>query len=91
MTVLGRVIKGQIQLPQPLNLPDGTVVEVDVPSSSDAEMLAASRRFWVGDSLAEIFARQNVKPVSKLQDLAGDWPADESVDGFVAQVRKGRW
>jgi hypothetical protein len=41
--------------------------------------------------LEELAAQQNVKPVTRFEDLLGDfWPADEDVDDFIAAVRQWR-
>lgn len=47
--------------------------------------------FWQGATLAELARMQNVQPVQQLEDLWGDfWPEDESIDDFVATIRRWR-
>ncbi len=41
--------------------------------------------------LQQLMAEQGVKPVERLEDLLGDfWPEDESIDDFIAAVRRWR-
>ena len=41
--------------------------------------------------LLRLAERQGVKPVTNIDDLAGDfWPEDESIDDFIATVRRWR-
>ena len=80
--MIGKIIDGQITLSQPVNLPDGTEVQVEVhPAPSD---------FWANLSAEELAQRQGVLPIRSLDDLAGDWPAEDSVDEFLDLVRKVR-
>ncbi len=47
--------------------------------------------FWQGMTLAELAEQQTVQPVQQLDDLWGDfWPDDESIDDFVATIRRWR-
>lgn len=55
--------------------------------------LAAQHRkseFWKNKTIEELAAEQKVKPVQNLNELAGDWPDEDSVDEFLAFVRKVR-
>jgi len=45
---------------------------------------------WENKSAEQLLREQQVKPVSKMTDLAGDWPAEDSLDEFLDRVRKGR-
>lgn len=46
--------------------------------------------FWENLSADELARRQGVGPVSDLEALAGDWPADDSIDEFLDFVREVR-
>jgi hypothetical protein len=46
--------------------------------------------FWDNLTLDEIARRQGVQAVTDLDALAIDWPADESVDDFLAAIRELR-
>jgi hypothetical protein len=47
--------------------------------------------FWQHKSLEELAAEQGVRPVEDLGALRADfWPADESADAVMAQVRRWR-
>jgi hypothetical protein len=45
---------------------------------------------WENKSAEQLLREQQVKPISKISDLAGDWPTDDSLDEFLEGVRKGR-
>ena len=62
--------------------PDGTPVRIEV-SRVDAA-------YWECKSAEQLAREQGVAPASGAADLAGDWPADESVDDFLALIRLGR-
>jgi hypothetical protein len=82
MTVTGKINHGRIELSQPVGLPDGTEVQVDVRliGSDFSQNLSAD----------ELARRQQVQPVKSLDDLAGDWPAEDSLDEFLDSIRKAR-
>lgn len=82
MRLTGRLEHGQILLAAPLDLPDGTSVEV--------ELRLVSPEFWRGVPLAEVASRQHVLLPPTLADLAGEWPEDDSIDEFLATVHEGR-
>jgi hypothetical protein len=82
MTVTGTVENGQIILAAPLDLPNGTSVEV--------ELRLISAEFWKGVPLDELAKRQGILAPPALADLAGDWPEEDSIDEFLASVREGR-
>ncbi len=46
--------------------------------------------FWDNLSIEDLALRQGVQPIQSLDDLACDWPEDESVDEFLAMVREVR-
>jgi len=54
--------------------------------------IAQDTSFWDDPpSIEELAARQGVKPCRRIEDLRGDcWPEDESVDEFIAAVRRWR-
>jgi hypothetical protein len=82
MTVMGKIEHGRIVLAIPLDLPDGTKVEVDLhPLPGE---------FWSSTSLDDLAREQKVVKAGSSSDLAGDWPEDDSMDEFLASVREGR-
>ena len=81
MTLIGTIERGRIVLRDPLDLPDGTSVAVDL------RPLPAS--FWEDRSLDQLAAEQAVTSRSPA-DLAGDWPETDSIDDFLATVHQGR-
>jgi hypothetical protein len=82
MTYHGRIKNGVAVLDTPVTLPDGTRVRVEVePASSE---------FWSGKTVEELAREQGVQPIDNLADLAIDWPAEESLDEFLALVREVR-
>ncbi len=46
--------------------------------------------FWSGPSLEELARMQNVRPVERLEDLVGGWPAEELRDGFEEELARWR-
>ena len=82
MTVTGTVKHGQIELSEPVNLPDGTEVQV--------ELTPVESSFWANLPAEELARRQNPRPIQSLDDLAGDWPPEDSIDEFLALIREVR-
>jgi hypothetical protein len=82
MTMTGRISRGNIELSEPVKLPEGTEVRVEVtPIDSD---------FWKGKSVEELATEQGVGPIGRLEDLAIDWPEEDSVEEFLALIREVR-
>lgn len=82
MTYRGQIKNGVAVLDSPVALPDGTRVRVEVET--------AQSEFKMGKSVEELAREQGVKPVSDLSKLTIAWPADESLDDFLALVREVR-
>jgi hypothetical protein len=83
MSYQGHVEHGMVVLDQPLPLPDGTPVRVEVIAPAPAD-------FWQTCSLHEMAQRQGVSVPASLEDLFGGWPADELNDDFEAAFRVWR-
>ncbi|MGD0090036.1 MAG: hypothetical protein ABSE73_08955 [Planctomycetota bacterium] len=49
-----------------------------------------SGAFWQGYSLEQLANIQQVQPHSSLDELAGDWPAEDSLELFLATVQEAR-
>jgi len=81
MTYRGHIRNGVAVPDEPADLPEGTPVVIQ-PVESFA--------FEDNLSIAQLLERQRVRPVTQLADLAGDWPADDSLDEFLSAVREGR-
>ena len=82
MTYRGHIENGVALLDARIDLPDGTPVRVEVePIDAD---------FWRNSSAQELACQQGVKPCINPGDLAGDWPAEESLDDFLALIRRSR-
>ena len=82
MTYRGHIKNGVAVLDERVNLPDGTPVQIEV------ERIDAG--FWRNQSVKELARAQGVEPCADPRDLAGDWPEDESVDDFLALIRRSR-
>jgi predicted DNA-binding antitoxin AbrB/MazE fold protein len=82
VTYRGQIKNGVAVLDSPVALPDGTRVRVEVET--------AQSEFKMGKSVEELAREQGVKPVSDLSKLTIAWPADESLDDFLALVREVR-
>jgi hypothetical protein len=82
MTYHGHIKNGVAVLDERVNLPDGTPLRVEV------ERIDAN--FWRNKSAEDLARAQGVKPCFDPGDLAGDWREDESIDDFLAMIRRGR-
>jgi hypothetical protein len=70
---------GVAVLDEPVNLPDGTPVLVDVGGD-----------FWRGKSIDELMREQGIHGPPNLSHFAGAWPQDESLDEFLEFIREAR-
>ena len=69
--------------------PNGNGVPTDTNDNGSpmTDSLARSPR----EMIAELAAKQGVKPVTDISELRGDfWDPDESVDTFIATIRQWR-
>ena len=82
MTYRAHIKNGVAVLDDAVRLPDGTQVRVEV-DRVDSD-------FWRNKSAEELAKEQGVKPIKNLDELAGDWPQEDSVDEFMELVRKAR-
>jgi hypothetical protein len=82
MTYRGHIKNGVAVLDQPIQLPDGTPVHVQVER--------ADSDFWKQRTALELAVDQRVQPIGSADDLAGDWPDDDSIDDFLAFIRQAR-
>jgi hypothetical protein len=82
MSYRGHIKNGVAVLDPPADLPDGTPVRIEV-ERLDSE-------FWRNKSVRELADEQGVRLPESLDDLAGDWPAEDSIDEFLALVREVR-
>ena len=46
--------------------------------------------FWTGPTLEELARMQNVRPVERLEDTVGGWPAEELQDGLEEELARWR-
>lgn len=69
-------------LDEPISLPDGTRVriEVDLPEGDSSR----------NKTVEELAAEQGVKPLDRIEELAIDWPKEDSIDDFLTLVREVR-
>jgi hypothetical protein len=82
MAYRGHIKDGVAIFDEPIQLPDGTPVRVEVePLDAD---------FWQGRSLDQLVREQGVTPCLDPADLAGAWPEEESLDEFLAFLREVR-
>jgi hypothetical protein len=82
MTYRGYMKDGVVVLDAPVAIPDGTPVRVDID--------AAVSDFWKETDIAALAREQRVQPAMRIDDLAGDWPPEDSVDEFLALIREVR-
>jgi hypothetical protein len=82
MTYRGHIRNGVAIIDAAVTLPEGTPVRIEVEQSlSD---------FWDNKSAAELAREQGISPIRTAEDLAGEWPDDDSVDDFLSLVREAR-
>ena len=82
MTYRGHIRNGVAVLDNRVNLPDGTPVRVEV-ERIDVD-------FRRNKSVSELAREQGIKSCIDPADLAGDWREDESIDDFLALIRRSR-
>jgi hypothetical protein len=82
MTYRGHVKNGVVVFDNGAPLPDGTQVQITV-ELRDSD-------FWKGKSVEELAREQGVTPIQSLDELAGSWPEEDSVDDFLALIREVR-
>ena len=82
MTYSGHIKNGVAVINDPVTLPDGTLVRVEVePNESD---------FRHGKPVDALAREQGVEPLSAIGDLTIDWPQEDSVDDLLALVQEAR-
>jgi hypothetical protein len=82
MTYRGYIKNGVAVLDEPAQLPDGTLVRVEVERINS--------EFWQNKSVEQLTYQQGVRPCTDPADLAGDWPQEDSIDEFLAFLREVR-
>jgi hypothetical protein len=82
MTYRGHIKNGVAVLDTSVGLPDGTAVRVEVERADPV--------FWQNKTIQQLIDEQGIKPCTNPADLAGDWPPDESVDDFLALIKRSR-
>jgi hypothetical protein len=82
MTVDGHMQSGVAVPDSPIQLPDGTPVRINV--------LPANSAFWQNKTVEQLAQEQGVRPISDIEELAGDWPPEDSMDEFLQFLREIR-
>ncbi len=82
MSYRGHIKNGVAVLDTPVMLPDGTPVRV-VVERVDSD-------FWRGKTVEDLAREQGVGPIGSLDELAIDWPEEDSVDELLALIREVR-
>lgn len=82
MTYRGYIRNGVAVLDGSTNLPEGTPVRIEVDN--------AASDFSQIKTVDELAAERGVKPVNSLEELAIDWPEDDSIDEFLTLIREVR-
>ena len=83
MIFRGQIKNGVAVFEGSTQIPDGTpvLVEVETPGAD---------RFWQSRSIEDLAGEQGVQPIKRIEELRRDWPADESIDEFLAFIREAR-
>lgn len=74
----------------PLHDGDRGILRFTDPTSRKDIRVLNRNDFWTSKTVEQLAAEQGVKPGTRLSDLRGDWPEDESIDEFLAEVRRWR-
>jgi hypothetical protein len=82
MTINGHIQNGVAVPDTPVGLPDGTPVHINT--------LPAEGTFWENKTLERIVQEQGVRPIESVDELAGDWPPEDSIDEFLEFLREIR-
>jgi hypothetical protein len=94
MTYRGRVENGVVLLDGGRRLPEGTEVSVQpLTEESGTEEMAiqpSPPEFWRTPTVDQLAKQQGVTAPTSLDDLAGDWPAEHSLDDFLNMVNQSR-
>jgi hypothetical protein len=83
MIYRGHIKNGVVVFDEPHTIPEGAAVRL-------TPLDQAHSSFWQSKTLDELCAEQSVKPLTSMKDLAGDWPEEDSIDDFLAWIRKVR-
>lgn len=79
---------GVVRPTEPVELPPGTPVEFHCIDSRRAAV--PSHEFWNGGDLSHVTKNASANHPRSVADLRGDWPADDSLDEFLAELRRMR-
>jgi hypothetical protein len=82
MTYRGHIKNGVAVLDEPILLPEGAQVKIQIDRLEPD--------FWEGKSAEQFALEQGVLPCKNPSDLAGDWPENESVDDFIGLIKRAR-
>lgn len=82
MVYRGHIRNGVAVLEAPATLPDGTLVRIEVVREGST--------FWHNKTVEELAREQQVGPIRDANDLAGDWPQEDSIDEFIRFLREVR-
>jgi hypothetical protein len=93
MSVSGHVENGVVVFDGGSPLPEGTKVTIapvqpDVARQPEAHGHDSS--FWTNKTVDELAWQQRVTPVRSVEELAGDWPPEDSHDDFLTFIREAR-
>ena len=74
-----------------VNPHSGKIEEIKIENIEPLdELMLGARNFAAGYSLEQLAEMQGVRPLTRPDDLAGGWPADENVDDFIAATYASR-
>jgi hypothetical protein len=82
MTYRGHIKNGVAVLDDSASLPEGTPVRIEVDQ--------ADSDFSQSRTVEQMAEEQGVRPTNSPEDLAIDWPEEDSIDHLLSLVREVR-
>ncbi len=82
MNFRGQIKNGVAVIDTLIPLPDGTIVRVAIEPMDSS--------FWSGKTIEELASEQGIEPIKNVEELAVDWPSDDSIDDFLTLIREVR-
>lgn len=77
-------------IPSPDRVQEIVLDRLEVLEPLPLEQPSSGPGFWETPTIADLIEQQDTQRSASIEELAGDWPEDESLDEFLSAVREGR-